>query len=272
MMRGVFFRRKSRRLAEAEVDGQIIEAYISNGIDIGFLKNGATCFLREAESTNRRTSFDLYSVYDQDTLVCVDAKEPLRIAEKWCSEKCNNEGKQVSFYVDVKGMTLLAMNRKNHDIVIQVMGTSFVDNRVAYLPEIPSTALNERLMSLLWMKEHGQNPQLCRTQLHGSRLQLIIDGSAPLLHNACNRKHELTADLPRLRESFRADHGLVEQNLHDAGPVSQIHKDQGAEISPLLRPAHQRDCASNHFLRNFGASAGTLQSHHRFCHQSNSLS
>lgn len=160
MMRGVFFRRKSRRLAEVEVDGQIIEAYISNGIDIGFLKNGATCYLREAESTNRRTSFDLYSVYDQDTLVCVDAKEPLRIAEKWCSEKCNNEGKQVSFYVDVKGMTLLAMNRKNHDIVIQVMGTSFVDNRVAYLPEIPSTALNERLMSLLWMKEHGQDPRL----------------------------------------------------------------------------------------------------------------
>ena len=104
--------------------------------------------------------FDLYSVYDQDTLVCVDAKEPLRIAEKWCSEKCNNEGKQVSFYADVKGMALLAMNRENHDIVIQVMGTSFVDNRVAYLPEIPSTALNERLMSLLWMKERRQDPRL----------------------------------------------------------------------------------------------------------------
>lgn len=160
MMRGVFIRRKSRRLAEVEVDGQIIEAYISNGIDIGFLKNGATCFLREAGNTNRRTSFDLYSVYDQDTLVCVDAKEPLRIAEKWCSEKCNNEGKQVSFYADVKGMALLAMNRENHDIVIQVMGTSFVDNRVAYLPEIPSTALNERLMSLLWMKERRQDPRL----------------------------------------------------------------------------------------------------------------
>ena len=37
-MRGVFFRRKSRRLAEAEVDGQIIEAYISNGIDIRLLR------------------------------------------------------------------------------------------------------------------------------------------------------------------------------------------------------------------------------------------
>ena len=31
MMRGVFIRRKSRRLAEVEVDGQIIEAYIRMG-------------------------------------------------------------------------------------------------------------------------------------------------------------------------------------------------------------------------------------------------
>ena len=57
-------------------------------------------------------------------------------------------------------MTLLAMNRKNHDLLIQVMGTSFVEHRMAYLPEIPSTALNERLESLLWMKERGQDPRL----------------------------------------------------------------------------------------------------------------
>lgn len=44
--------------------------------------------------------------------------------------------------------------------MIQVMGTSFVNQRVAYLPEIPSTALNKRLESLLWMKERGQNPRM----------------------------------------------------------------------------------------------------------------
>ena len=160
MMQGVFFRRKSRRLAEIEVDGQIFEAYISNGIDMSFLKSGVVCYRREAENANRRTPFDLYSVYDQDILVCVDAKEPLRIAEKWYSEKYNNEGDQISFYSDARGMTLLAMNRKNHDLLIQVMGTSFVEHRMAYLPEIPSTALNERLESLLWMKERGQDPRL----------------------------------------------------------------------------------------------------------------
>lgn len=55
---------------------------------------------------------------------------------------------------------LLAMSRMSHDLMIQVMGTSFIKNRVAYLPEIPSTALNKRLTSLLWMKKRGQDPRL----------------------------------------------------------------------------------------------------------------
>ena len=161
MIKGILNRRVSRRLAEVEVDGEIYEAYISNGIEMGFLKNGVVCFLRETVNTNRRTPFDLYSVYDQGTLVCVDAKEPLRIAEKWCLKRISDEtGKQISLYADVRGMMLLAMNRMNHDLMIQVMGTSFVNNRVAYLPEVSSTALNERLASLLWMKERGQDPRL----------------------------------------------------------------------------------------------------------------
>ena len=69
MIQGLFFRRISRRLAEVEVQGHIFEAYISNGIDMDFLESGIVCFLREAENENRRTPFDLYSVYRlQDTI------------------------------------------------------------------------------------------------------------------------------------------------------------------------------------------------------------
>ena len=161
MIQGLFIRRISRRLAEVEVQGHIFEAYISNGIDMDFLKSGTVCFLREAKNGNRRTLFDLYSVYDGDALVCVDAKEPLRIAGIWASDKLNRgAGRDFSFYEDVKGMMLLAMNRENHDLMIQVMGTSFVNNRAAYLPKIPSKALNERLESILWMKDRGQDPRL----------------------------------------------------------------------------------------------------------------
>ena len=63
MIQGLFFRRISRRLAEVEVQEHIFEAYISNGIDMDFLESGIVCFLREAENENRRTPFDLYSIY-----------------------------------------------------------------------------------------------------------------------------------------------------------------------------------------------------------------
>ena len=161
MVQGLFVRRISRRLAEVEVDGNTYEAYISNGIEMDFLKKESICFLRKAEKENRRSPFDLYSVYDGDTLICVDTKEPLRIAEIWASDYLNRErGDKLSFYADVKGMALLALGRENHDLMIQVMGTSFVNDRSAYLPQIPSKALNERLESLLWMKGRGQDPHL----------------------------------------------------------------------------------------------------------------
>ena len=161
MVQGSIKRRTSRRLAEVDISGNIFEAYISNGIDMAFLKTGATCFLREAENENRRSPFDLYSVYDGDTLVCVDTKEPLRIAESWALNNLNSKlDGGLSFYQDTKGMTLLSLGRENHDLMIQVMGTSFVKDRIAYLPVIPSKALNERLESLLWMKNRGQDPHL----------------------------------------------------------------------------------------------------------------
>jgi len=161
MVQGLFIRRISRRLAEVEVEGNTFEAYISNGIEMDFLKKESICFLREAENKNRRSPFDLYSVYDGDTLVCVDTRESLRIAEIWASNNLDRvRGEKLSFYTDTKGMTLLAFGRENHDLMIQVMGTSFVNDRSAYLPQIPSKALNVRLESLLWMKDRGQDPHL----------------------------------------------------------------------------------------------------------------
>ena len=74
MVQGLFIRRISRRLAEVEVSGNTFEAYISNGIEMDFLKNESACFLRKAENENRRSPFDLYSVYDGDTLVWLTQK------------------------------------------------------------------------------------------------------------------------------------------------------------------------------------------------------
>lgn len=69
MVQGIFQYRKSRRLAEIEVDGYVVDAYMSNGIEMGFLKPGTICFLRGADSERRKTAYDLYSAYDESTLL-----------------------------------------------------------------------------------------------------------------------------------------------------------------------------------------------------------
>ncbi len=38
MVQGIFSRRVNRRLAEVEIDGEMFETYISNGIEMSFLK------------------------------------------------------------------------------------------------------------------------------------------------------------------------------------------------------------------------------------------
>ena len=130
---------------------------MSNGIEISFLKPGSICYVRESYSETRRTAFDLYSVYDQDTLVCVDAKEPLLVASKWYKERYEKEpgGDQFSLYEDYRSSSLVCFLSKDKGMTIQVMGTSFTEDRNAYLPEMPSSSLNQKLENLLEMKARG---------------------------------------------------------------------------------------------------------------------
>lgn len=158
MVKGVFQYRKSKRLAEVEIDGEIVEAYMSNGSEIPFLRPGAVCYLREAESETRRTRYDLFSVYDGDTLVCVDAKEPLRIVLDMLKEKYSGEG--VFIYEDTRTSVIFRYRDRKDEGMVQVMGTSLVKNRVAYLPEIRSTILCDRLNDLLRLKAIGTDPEL----------------------------------------------------------------------------------------------------------------
>ena len=154
MVEGLFCYRKSRRLAEIEIEG--------HGAKLDFLKPGTICFLREAENENRRTAYDLFSVYDGSTLVCIDAKEPLHIAKTWYTERLFKELAQddISLYENTRDMILLGFHGIPLSFTIQVMGTSLVKDGTAFLPEIPSSALNRRLDEILWAKEHGGDPRL----------------------------------------------------------------------------------------------------------------
>ena len=163
MLQGVFQYRKSRRLAQIEVDGEMLDAYVSNGADLEFMKPGAICYLREVDNPKRSTAYDLFSVYDDRTLVCVDAKEPLTIAGEWYKKCLREEMLSDDIYVSASARNMfLYCGRRGYadDIMVQVMGTSLVNDRFAYLPERQSSALNQRLSDILSMASKGIDARL----------------------------------------------------------------------------------------------------------------
>lgn len=148
MIKGVFKYRKSRRLAVVSIEGEIYDAYMSNGSDIDFLKPETVCYLKKVENEKRSTLFDLYSIYDGDTLVCIDAKEPINTVEKWYIENHKDDNIK-SFIKDKTGLTLWACNNQDKDLFIQIMGTSLIKDKAAYLPVMASKSLNKRLENIL---------------------------------------------------------------------------------------------------------------------------
>ena len=181
MISGTFLSQENRRKAWVRRGERVSAVYISTGIDIPYLREGSQCYLREAQSENRSTSYDLYSIYDGDTLVCIDAKEPVRVAAEWVKETYRKMegGEDTDVIVDERYQSLTAVRTPLKTKVlqdwsgpdacfvasplrdrgqnmapqgrefIQVLGTSFVDEKGAYLPVVSSKALRDRLETLL---------------------------------------------------------------------------------------------------------------------------
>ena len=163
MVQEIFQYRKSMRLAQIEINGELVDAYVSNSADMDFMKPGAICYLREVDNPKRSTAYDLFSVYDHNTLVCVDAKEPLTVARDWYAGILKEELKSDDIFLieNTKNMDLLCGRRRcKDDIWIQVMGTSLINNRIAFLPERRSSALNQRLEDVLSRYNHGHDIRL----------------------------------------------------------------------------------------------------------------
>ena len=181
MVQAVFRYRRSKRLALVELDGEMVEAYISNGADMEFLQEGAVCYLREVESTTRSTAFDLVSVYDRDTLVCIDTREPLHAGMIWLKDRLQKEnpGSRITMVDDPKQSLVYTSVDTKSGAVVQIMGSSLYKDGGAYLPERKSSVLNRRLEFLLDRKGRGYDFRLlfviCRNDVSFFRVDWDAD-------------------------------------------------------------------------------------------------
>ena len=107
--------------------------------------------------------------------------------------------------------------------------------------------------------------------LHGIRIDLHLAGGDLRIdagtdsHRTANGKDELVTAGCRLFEQCGVG-GVVKSQLYEAGTVSQIQKQQVAQVSLLFDPTHNADSLACMVAAQITAIVGAAVAAHQFCH------
>lgn len=84
MEKGIFLARPNRFLAEIEIDGKKEVCHVKNtGRCRELLQPGVRVLVQKSDNPNRKTAFDLISVYKGDMLINMDSQIPNGAVEEW---------------------------------------------------------------------------------------------------------------------------------------------------------------------------------------------
>ncbi len=88
---GEFLKRPNRFIAHVLVDGKEEVCHVKNtGRCKELLIPGAKVLLEESSNPNRKTKFDLVSVYKGDTLINMDSQMPNYLVKEWLEKGIGN--------------------------------------------------------------------------------------------------------------------------------------------------------------------------------------
>lgn len=138
---GYFLARPNRFIAHVEIDGQVEIVHVKNtGRCKELLVKGATVLVQECENINRKTKYDLISVYKENRLINMDSQAPNKAFYEWIKKgnlfqkasiikpEAKYKNSRFDFYVE-------APNRK---IFIEVKGVTLEENNVVLFPDAPT--------------------------------------------------------------------------------------------------------------------------------------
>ena len=148
---GKFISRPNRFIAIVEIDGAEHTCHVKNtGRCRELLVPGASVFLEEASNPNRKTKYDLISVYKNRNLINIDSQAPNRVFNEWLNEKnLFNKIKLVKpetkygnsrfdFYIEADGKK----------IFVETKGVTLEENGIAMFPDAPTERGRKHLNEL----------------------------------------------------------------------------------------------------------------------------
>ena len=82
-----FIERLNRFIAKIEIDGEVVDCHVKNtGRCKELLLPGADIFVQESDNPNRKTKYDLISVYKGNLLINMDSQVPNKVVGEWLAE------------------------------------------------------------------------------------------------------------------------------------------------------------------------------------------
>ncbi|MGI6226522.1 MAG: DNA/RNA nuclease SfsA [Peptococcales bacterium] len=136
-----FISRPNRFIANIEVDGQKEICHVKNtGRCKELLISNADIFVQEVDSKNRKTKYDLISVYKDEKLINIDSQAPNKVFYEWV-EKGNFFGeisliKPESKYKNSRFDFYL--ETRDSQAFIEVKGVTLEEKGVALFPDAPT--------------------------------------------------------------------------------------------------------------------------------------
>jgi len=137
----VFMSRPNRFIANIEIDGRAEICHVKNtGRLKELLMPGERVFVQESFNSNRRTGYDLISVYKGKRLVNIDSQVPNKVFYEWISDnnffgdivllkpECKYKDSRFDFYIETAA----------GKIFIEVKGVTLEENGVAMFPDAPT--------------------------------------------------------------------------------------------------------------------------------------
>ena len=136
-----FFSRPNRFIANIEIDGKSEICHVKNtGRCKEILTPNAKVFVQEVDKNNRKTKYDLISVYKGESLINIDSQVPNKVFHEWImgsdlfknitliKPECKYKNSRFDFYVETA-------NRK---IYIEIKGVTLEENGVMLFPDAPT--------------------------------------------------------------------------------------------------------------------------------------
>ncbi len=139
--KGTFVSRPNRFIANVEIEGSCEVCHVKNtGRCRELLIPGVTVYVEESDNPNRKTRYDLISVYKGERLFNIDSSAPNKVFGEWVKKsgffgnaifikpECKYKNSRFDFYLETEDKKIFA----------EVKGVTLEHNGVLLFPDAPT--------------------------------------------------------------------------------------------------------------------------------------